>query len=287
MPAIKLGAMSSMDYIPYVVAMKHGIYDSLGVQVELVKFFSANDRDAAFQAGMIDGTIIDYTGAILQQANGIPLRLIMKNDGFFYLIANKDKHIRRPDDLRGKSLSVSRNTVIEYTTDFLLQTAGLTEDEVEKPEINKIPLRLEMLQNGQIDACVLPDPFATIARANGHPALTTTREAGISVTGTMFTEQALRNKRKAVEKIVQGYNLGVSYIRTHPLSDWSDILVQDAGVPAALVEQLTLPDYEAATFPSEKDLQETVTWLRRKGLIPANYDTRHLLDTIHGVRFSQ
>jgi len=48
LPPLKIGAMSSMDYLPYVVAEKMGIYDSLGLEVEIVKFFSANDRDAAF-----------------------------------------------------------------------------------------------------------------------------------------------------------------------------------------------------------------------------------------------
>lgn len=41
---LKVGAMSSLDYLPYVIAEKMGYTDSLGLDLEIVKFFSANDR---------------------------------------------------------------------------------------------------------------------------------------------------------------------------------------------------------------------------------------------------
>ncbi|KAA6332007.1 hypothetical protein EZS27_019445 [termite gut metagenome] len=152
---VRLGAMSSMDYLPFVVAQKQGIYPSLGLEVNIVKFFSANDRDAAFQSGNVDGTVIDYTGAALQQAGGIGLGIAMKNDGYFYLIAGQKSRIDTISQLTHRNITVSRNTVIEYATDQILAQAGILPEDVNKPEINKIPIRLEMVQNGQIDATIL------------------------------------------------------------------------------------------------------------------------------------
>lgn len=282
---LKLGAMSSMDYLPFVIAEKQGIYDSLGLDLSIVKFFSANDRDAAFQSGNVDGTVIDYTGATLQQANGIPLAIVMENNGYFHLITGRDSQIENPKDLKGKNIAVSRNTVIEYSTDQMLATVGLSATEVNKPEINKIPLRLEMLQNGQIDATILPDPFATIAIQNGHRSLITTKDLSISVTGTIFNQQALDNKRREIEVLIRGYNLGVEYIKTHPRSQWKDILVEDAGVPEPLTDHVILPQYKEAELPSAKDLELTLVWLKEKQLIPETYQGEHLIDTIKGIRF--
>ena len=129
---LKLGAMSSMDYLPFVIADRQGIYDSLGLDLTIVKFFSANDRDAAFQSGNIDGTVIDYTGAALQHANGIPLAIVMENDGYFHLISGRNSHISSIEQLKGKNIAVSRNTVIEYSTDQILANAGISPDEVNK-----------------------------------------------------------------------------------------------------------------------------------------------------------
>ncbi len=278
MKTLRLGAMSSMDYIPFVVANKTGIYDSLGLDLEIVKFFSANDRDAAFQSSNIDGTVIDYTGAILQQANGIPLKLVMKNDGFFYFIAGKESNVKTLADLKGTNIAVSRNTVIDYSTDQFLNKANLTEKEVNKPEINKIPLRLEMLQNNKIEATVLPDPFASIALNNGHHAIITTKDLGISITGTMFTQNAIENKAKEIEVLILGYNAAIQYMKEQPLSTWGHILTQDAGVPEALINSIQLPDYEKASLPQTKDIKQTTDWLKDKKLIPENYSEGLLLD---------
>lgn len=276
---LTLGAMSSMDYIPFVIAQKQGIYDSLGLKVNIVKFFSANDRDAAFQSGNIDGTVIDFTGAMIQQANGVDLSMIMKNDGFFYLIAGKNAKIDSISQLKNKNIAVSRNTVIEFATDKALEAAGIKGDEINKPEINKIPLRLEMLQNRQIDASIFPDPFATIARNNGNKSLITTKELGISVTGTMFTGKALKEKEAEIKTLIKGYNLAVKYIQTHPVEEWSAILTEDAGLPQSLIKEITLPDYQQASLPTEKDIKTTIQWLKNKRLIPAEYNGKELIDS--------
>lgn len=277
--SLRLGAMSSMDYIPFVVAKKRGIYDSLGLNVEIIKFFSANDRDAAFQSGNIDGTVIDYTGAILQQANGIPLKLVMKNDGFFYFIAGKESNVNSLTDLRGTNIAVSRNTVIDYSTDQFLYAADINEKEVNKPEINKIPLRLEMLQNNKIEATVLPDPFASIALNNGHHSLITTKELGISITGTLFSEKAITEKAREIEVLMRGYNEAVEYIKKRPLDEWSDILVEDAGVPKPLIGAIRLPEYEKAALPQKKDILQVTEWLKKKKLIPETYSEEQLIDS--------
>lgn len=282
--SLRIGAMSSMDYLPYVVACDKGIYDSLGVDVEIVKFFSANDRDAAFQSGNVDGTVIDLTGAVMQQAAGTDLKVVMKHDGVFTLVARGDAGIESVAGLKGRNVAVSRNTVIEYSTDKMLQQAGVDPAGVVKTEVNKIPLRLEMLRNGQTDACILPDPFATMALADGGVSLGTTGDAGISVTATVLTGDALRNKAEAVSLLVEGYNLAVEYMRTHPVEQWQDIIVKDAGVPEALLPSVSLPEYMPAALPSADDVQSTVQWLESKALVPAGYDMSQLVDSTFAGR---
>ncbi len=273
---IILGAMPSMDYIPFVVAEHMGMYDSLGVEVEIVKFFSANDRDAAFRMGSVDGTVIDYTGAALQHANGVPLALVMKHDGFFEMLASPT--YTSSADLKGKRVSVSGNTVIEYVTDRILTEAGLTEEDIEKVEINKIPLRMEMLVAGEINASVFPDPFASIATAKGFKSLASTRELGISIVGTIFTGKAIAEKSKSIRLLIEGYNLAVEYIQSQPREAWMHLLVEHAGVPQEMAATISLPSYTPAALPGEADIKSTIEWLKAKELIPQSYDGAGLVD---------
>ena len=275
LPALRIGAMSSMDYLPYIVAKKLGIYDSLGLDLEIVKFFSANDRDAAFRAGQVDGTVIDYTGAAIQHAAGVPLGLVVKHDGYFEMMAQSE--CKEMQDLVGKQVAVSRNTVIDYATDMMLRAAQMTEDDVQKPEINKIPLRMEMMLSGQVDASVFPDPFITISKSQGFISLSSTRDLGICVTGTIMSGDALANKRSSILVLLEGYNLAVDYILSHPLSDWQEILVEDAGVPKGLVRLVRLPHYTHTMLPSESDLQQTIAWLHDHKLIPEGYSGEGLV----------
>ncbi len=268
---LRLGAMASMDYLPFVVAQKQGIYDSLGLDLEIVKFYSANDRDAAFQSGNLDGTVIDYTGAALQHAKGIPLQIVMKNDGVFYLIASMESEVTDVSQLYGRNIAVSRNTAIEFTTDRFLTQAGISPLDVNKPEINKIPLRLEMLRNNQIDASVFPDPFATIALSKGNVSLGTTRDLGITVTGTIFSQNTIEEKPDEIRTLIKGYNLAVDYIRNTPRQYWKDILVDNVGIPDSLVSSVVLPPFGYATRPAPKAIESTISWLKSKRLVPDTY----------------
>ena len=135
-PSLTIGAMSSMDFLPFAVAQETGIYDSLGLKLEIVHFFSANDRDAALQAGKLDGTVTDYTGAALQVAGGVDAGLVMKLDGDFSWMA----YGAESDDFP-KSFGVSSNTVIDFLTDRFTRPAVAKGAVVHRVEVQKIPLR--------------------------------------------------------------------------------------------------------------------------------------------------
>lgn len=275
--SLSLGAMTSMDYLPFVVAQKMGIYDSLGLNLDIVKFYSPNERDAAFQSGNVEGTVIDYTGAAMQQSKGIDLHLIMKLDGYFQMITSKNFTGNNIKDIKGKKIGISSNTVIEYTTDKIVQAAGLSEEDITKAEVNKIPLRMEMLRNEQIDAAVLPDPFITIASFEGMTSLISTQDLGIYITGVMFNGQVVKEKQEAIKLLMQGYDLGVEYINTHDRDAIRSILIEDAGVPENLVNDVILPQYTHAQKPTTEDLQQAIDWLHAKKLIPDNYDGQDLI----------
>ncbi len=275
---LRVGVMSSMDYVPLAVARENGLFDKYGVKVDIQKFYSANDRDAAFQSGNIDGTVIDYTGAILQKAGGVDLKITSACNATFCMMTGPQSGIIRIADLQGKKIAVSRHTVIDFCTEMALSATGLTSSDVEKQEVNKIPIRLEMMMKGQTDATALPDPFITIAAAKGAKTLVSMDDLGYVVTGFIFKADAIRQKDAEIKAFYQAYNEAVEYIQTHTVEDIRSVLVNDIGFPEDLVVSVRLPAYTPAAMPAEKDIQSTIDWLKEKGLIPAGFSGHDLMD---------
>ncbi|NDW09568.1 ABC transporter substrate-binding protein [Dysgonomonas sp. 520] len=276
--SVSIGVMSSMDYLPLAIAEREGYFKEEGIDVKIEKFYSANERDAAFQSGNIDGTVIDYTGAVLQKAGGIPLKLVSKCDAPFYIVASKESGINDLSGLRGKQVAVSQNTVIDYCVDMALKSVGLTGKDIKKVEINKIPVRYEMLVNNKIDATGLPNPIALKAENEGGKILVSNDSLKFAITGIMFKEEALTDKAESIKKMYKAYNKGVDYILAHNVNDYADILKKDLGFTDDILPRLQMPVYTKAVMPSDQDIQSVVDWLVDRGLVKPDFDKSLLID---------
>mgnify|MGYP000009623672 FL=1 len=277
---LTLGMLPTLDGLPFHIAKAQGIYDSLGLDLTILSFNSAYDRDAAFQFKSMDGMITDYPSAVtLQAVHHTDLGIILKHDGYFCFIVSKESGINQLQELKEKNIAVSHNTIIEYATGQLLNKAGISQAEVNKPEIAQLPLRLQMLQYDQIDASFLPDPAASIAMNARHRSLISTQELGIDFTVTAFSREAINEKRREIELLITGYNLGIDYIKVHSQKEWKQVLIE-IGVPENLTGLIALPVYRKAERPSADALDKAVTWLKTNNRISQTYSGyKNLIDT--------
>lgn len=267
---LSIGVMSSTDLLPYAIAQKKGFFEKYELKVDIQKFYSANDRDAAFQSKNIDGTITDLTGAVIQHANGIDLQISSKEYGVFHILTN-DSTINSITDLKDKELASSKNTVIDFVVDMALQSVGLNSNDIKRQEVNKIPIRLEMLQNYKTSATGLPEPFISIALNKGMHSIVNIKDLGYNVTCMIFHKTNLDEKSEKIKAMYAAYNEAVEYICSHDRADYKDILIEDLGVPEHLIEIVLLPDYQKYSLPSDKDIETVINWLKKQELIPQEY----------------
>lgn len=274
-----VGVMSSLDYLPLAIAEREGYFAELGAPITIQPFFSANERDAAFQSKSIDGTIIDFTGAIIQHASGVDLRLTSRCDAPFYLLSSPESKVTRIAGLEGRSVAISQNTVIDYLVDQALVKNEVPTDSVSRVEINRIPIRYEMLANNKIDATGLPNPFALLAVKSGATVLTSNKDMNLSITGIMFTLDAIHQKPEQIRKLYQAYSQGVCYLLEHPVSDYQDILVERFGYTEDIIPQTPALKYGYPALPDAQSIIEVTQWLKQRQLIREDYDpTDSLLD---------
>lgn len=267
---LNFGVMSSLEYLPVAVAIGNGYFAEEGVEVKLQKFFSANDRDAALQSGKLDGCILDYTGAALQRAGGVGISLTSQCNGSFELIAGKD--VLPTDDFEGKRIAVSHNTVIDFCTDMLLESMNIDASKVQRVEINKIPLRLEMLNNAKVDFSVLPQPFAAIACSEGNQVAIRIESLGYNVTGIVFTHKAIEERKEAIKAFYRAYNRAIDYLNDKPIDDFVKILIGEVGFTEKALSYVQLPVFSRAQSPKTADLKAVAKWLKKKSLLPVDYN---------------
>lgn len=277
---LTVGVMSSMDYLPLAVAQREGYFEKHGVDVKIQKFMSANERDMAFQSGTVDGGVTDYTSAALLASGGFDMKLTSKCQAPFYIVAGAQSGIKNLSELKGKKIAVSQNTVIDFCVDMALASVGLTPNDVEKVEINKIPTRFEMLRNNKIDATGLPNPFALIAASEGCKLLVSMDSLKYTVTGIVFSQKVIDTKSEAIKKMYAAYNDGVAYLNSHTVADIKDILVKELQFPEPVAEKVTLPAYTDAqpVTVADKDIQQVISWLGGKNLLKADFKVENLIN---------
>lgn len=270
-PSLKIGLMPDTDSLPFIVAREKGYFDEEGVRVELQQFRSAMDRDSALQSGNLDGAVSDLLAVAFAKSGGFDVKVTSATDGSYQMIAGKEEKSLSVGDYAGKDVAVSRNTIIEYVTDRILEKAGLSEDSINKVIIPQIPTRLEMLQNGKLAAATLPEPMGSIAVHNGCHFLTSSDQLGINPGVVMFTSRAAEEKKEGIRAMYRAYDRAVRYLNGTPREEYMGLVIEKGGFPPVAQEALILPEYHEAALPKESDVTECLRWMEEKSLIPNAY----------------
>ncbi|MBP2631146.1 MAG: ABC-type transporter, periplasmic subunit family 3 [Firmicutes bacterium] len=274
---LTIGTMPDVDSIPFIIAQEKGYFKEEKVKVTLKPFKSAMDRDSALQSGNLDGAISDMLAVAFAKEGGFDVKITSLTSGSYKLVAGKDEPANSIAELKGKDVAISKNTIIEYVTDKILTEASMSGTDINKVVIPQIPTRLEMLQSGKIAAVTLPEPMASIAISNGAKLINSSDQLGINPGVMMFTKQATTDKEKELQAMYRAYNKAIAYLETEPQENYIDLLIEKGGFPPAVKGSLVLPKYQKATLPTEKDVNDCISWLKEKNLIKKLYSYQDLV----------
>ncbi|MCD6289324.1 MAG: ABC transporter substrate-binding protein [Anaerolineae bacterium] len=281
---LKMGLLPILDVIPFFVAEQEGYFEEQGIQVELVPVKSAQERDTLMQTGQIDGQLNDLISTALFNKDRPKIKVVYiarkayPDAPQFRILAAPDADLRAPADLKGVPIGVSRNTIIEYITQRLLEAEGLAPDEITFTEVTAIPVRYELLMNGQLQAATLPDPLAQGAIAGGARLIvddSTHTELSLSVLS--FSVEALTHKPNIVRKFLVAWEKAVNAINADPAA-YQDLLIEKGRVPKSIQGTYTMPPFPVGQVPTEAQCADVVRWLRNKGLIERDIPYGDLVD---------
>ncbi|HHY40670.1 MAG TPA: ABC transporter substrate-binding protein [Syntrophaceticus sp.] len=275
--ALKIGILPNEEVLPLYVAQEEGFFEKYGIDVEIVNFQSAAERDAAIQAGAVDGVEGDLLAVALIRQGGTPVKAVSlamgasPEEGRFAMLAAPGT-IENIDDLKGKTLAISKNTIIEYVADQMLLAKGIKPQEVQKVNIAKMPLRAEMLLQGEVTAAVLADPLAVHAELKGAKVLVddTKLSENISQSVYFFRDDVIKSKRSAIRKFLQAYRDGAEAVAENP-EKYRDLFIEKVNIPVELQSSYPVPSFSPLELPAKKDTQRVIDWLRDNNLLTKDY----------------
>ncbi len=273
---ITIGVMPDLDSLPFIIAEHNGYFIEEGIHVKIEHFKSATDRDTALQTGQIHGAISDMLAVVFFNDNNFEVKITSKTDGSFKLISGKTSGISKIEQSIGKSIGISKNTIIEYLTDRIMQSSYIDIPSITKIAIPKIPTRLEMLNNGKLDMATLPEPLASAAISSGGKIISSSDKLGINPGVMIFTKDAIDSKPEEIRSLYSAYNKSIQFLKEAKLENYIDFVIEDAGYPETVRNTLVIPNYSKASMPSEKELAEVLTWLNAKKLTINNYTLQDL-----------
>ncbi|GHV63003.1 hypothetical protein AGMMS49587_11600 [Spirochaetia bacterium] len=274
---LRVGIMPDADSLPFMVARDEGFFTAEGVNVELINFQNPQERDAAIQAGRLDASISDLLAAAFLTAGGFDMKVTSLTDGRYGIVGSAKLNVKTLADLRGKRVGLSTNTIIQYTVDAQLASAGISMSEYEPVSVPRMPLRLEMIQNGQIEAVSLPEPLLTAAVAQGGALLSTTDATGIDAGILLFSKKILDSRLNDVTKFYRAYYRAAQKINAGP-DAYRDYLVEKAAFPAAVRDAYRFVTYRKPSLPDKAQIDQALAWLKTRNLLEADLKAEDLTD---------
>ncbi|MGD8251174.1 MAG: ABC transporter substrate-binding protein [Desulfobacterales bacterium] len=267
---LRFGVLPVVDTLPLLVGESEGLFAAEAIDLQMVSFQSALERDAALQAKKLDGYFGDLLNTILLIRGGHPLKIITTayhthpDHRMFGIAAGPGSGVRSIRDLAHHHVAISRATIIEYLLDRMAEREGLPVGSVAKQEIKKIPIRLQMLLADQVPAALLPEPLLTLSESKGARVIGDDRH--LDTAETVLAMEMTGKTNGLVTRFLTAYGKAVARINARP-DAYQDLLVEKTRFPIPVKDRYRVPEFPAVGSPSEADVAAVQDWLVASGMM--------------------
>jgi NitT/TauT family transport system substrate-binding protein len=269
---IRFGTLPVLQALPVYVAQDKGFFGRGGLDVELVPFNTAAEKDIALAAGSIDGYFGDLLTPIVLRGNGRDVFIVAANYDtrydrrMFAVLGKPGGPYKTIADLASVPIGISSNTVIDYVTERLLSSGGVSPDKFAFVETKNIGMRMQMLLSGQVEAATLPEPLVTAAV--GKKAVVLADDAGMATSQTVliFSGAFLKQQAQAVRAFLKAQQEAAALINSQP-DAVRPIMVEHVRLPEPLKAVYPVPRFPEPGAPDKEAVATIGAWLVKRGVI--------------------
>ena len=263
--ALKVAVMPTMDCLPLFVASERGMFGKTDVRLRL--FTAQMDCDTAVAGGSVQGTVTDLVRAERLIQKGTPLKYITTTNAYWQLFTNRTARIKTLKQLDDKMVAMTRYSVTDLLADRVRDSAKLDRERLFKIQVNDVNIRLKMLQNSEIDAALVTEPQALLARLARHTQLMDTRKLNLTMGAIAFREKDLEAKKRQqqLEDFKKGYNTACDSLTKFGIAQYRDIVVKYCGLKANQVDSLPRDlKFRHIELPAQSDIERAQKWLKEQ-----------------------
>lgn len=212
--AFHIAVLRTEECHAFMYADSCGLFDSLGVNVVIVPFESEMDADTAFIKGWAQMEITDSVrmSYIQTLCTSDSIISVMSGDLKLSLIMSAKSRVRKISSLKEKIVAITRNSALDKFADKITEKAGLKHEELNRPQINNIRMRAQMLMRAQYDGAILPEPWATQCVDSGAILVTTTDEIYPMRFQLIVNDSIFNCQKDNINKILTAYKIATTRI---------------------------------------------------------------------------
>ena len=258
---LRVAVMPTMNCLPIYYAEQSGLADSLGLEMELLRYQAQMDIDTAILRGHVDIAFTDLI-RVHRLSKQVPLTPFASCDEPLSLISLKTKRVKRINQMKEQMIAISRLSATDYWCDRLLDSTHTNHDDIYRPQINDVRLRAEMIQQGLIDAAMMGEPFATWMTMTGHKRLFQSKGKRPLLYVWASCSSATNLQQKTFMVVLDSAIVRLG--KESEAARLRDILKQEYQLPPALVDTLKLPPITPPTTIRQSDTNEAEKWLKER-----------------------
>ena len=258
---LRVAVMPAINCLPVFYAERTGLADSLGLEMELLRYQAQMDIDTAITFGHADIAYTDLIRIAKLNKAKVTLSAFASCDEPISLISLKTKRVKQVNQMKEQMIAVSRLSATDYWCDRLLDSTRTSYDDIYRPQVNDVRLRAEMLRQGLIDAAMMGEPYATWMTMLGHKRLFLSKGkqpqlyAWANISATKKQQKIFLDiLKEATEQL--GKPSEAALLR--------DILKQEYQLPPALVDSIELQPVRQTSAVRPADTEEAEKWLSKR-----------------------
>ena len=269
---IRFGVLPVLDTLPLQVAVKDGLFAAQRLDVELVRFTSALERDTAMQAGQLDGYFGDLIATHLLIDRGVPMYIALTSwrtspgHPMFGIALAPSRKEATLEQMKGGKLGLSKSTIMEFLADRMERNLGVRSGYFSRMEVKKMPIRFQMLMAGQLDMALLPEPLLSLARLQGGGVLALADNLDIPLTVLCLHRRYFDDDAGPYRAFLAAYRQAVARLAAAP-EDYRQLMAETCRIPKPLVSRFPVYPYPDPSLPSSGELADVQQWMIRLGLI--------------------
>lgn len=290
---LRVGMLPIVSTMPLYATVEKGFSTAEGLKLDFKPMRGGAVILPAVAGGSLEVGMSAYMSVIISRTRGFDFTIIAPQnreryyttasgrEGISAIMVREDSGIRRPEDLKGKTIAVNTFSNINqiYAYEWLSRHGVEPKKGVNWIEIG-FPRMGPALRNRQVDAISQTEPFITVekerggVRSIGWPYQEVSPDKPLEISGYVVTEAWLAKNRNLVERFVRAYYKGMDYVLAHP-KEWAGFLRKYTRVKPRLIPKIKIWDWHHPLDVSSIQRQVDLTY--KWGVIKTKVDAAKLI----------